>query len=75
MAVAGITVEKLKQFGWEALLHPFYSPDVEPSDSNLFCLLQNFLTEKNFITKRLRKACIFAISLYFFQLKPEEIFK
>jgi len=42
------TRQKLLQFGWDVLPNPPYSPDIVPSDFNLFISLQNFLIGKNF---------------------------
>ncbi|GAB1869951.1 Transposase [Camponotus japonicus] len=39
---------KLRELGWEILIHPPYSPDLAPSDYHLFRALQNFLNDKNF---------------------------
>ena len=41
--VALATKEKLKDFGWEVLQHPPYSPDIAPSDFHLSRSLQNHL--------------------------------
>ncbi|KAG5309408.1 SETMR methyltransferase, partial [Acromyrmex insinuator] len=38
-----ITQQKLRELGWEVLMHPPYSPDIAPSDYHLFRSLQNFL--------------------------------
>lgn len=47
--VAMMTQQKLKEFGWEVLIHPPYSSDIAPSDYYLFRSLQNFLQGKKFI--------------------------
>ena len=41
------TRQKLRELGWEVLMHPPYSPDLAPSDYHLFHELQNFLSDKN----------------------------
>ena len=46
--VSLMTRQKLLQLGWEVLIHPLYSPDIEPSDFHLFWSLQNSLSGKNF---------------------------
>lgn len=46
--VAKLSRERIKEFGWEVLLHPPYSPDLAPSDFHLFRALQNHLNEKQF---------------------------
>ena len=43
-----MTRQKLLQLGWEVLVHPQYSPDIEPSDFYLFWSLENSLTGKDF---------------------------
>lgn len=45
------TRELLKEFGWEVLPHPPYSPDIAPSDYHLFQSLQHFLSGKEFKNK------------------------
>ena len=66
-----ITVENLKHFGFEVLLNPHFSPDIIPSDYNLFRLLQNFLIEKKIHNKEALKS---SISTYF-KSKLEELYK
>ena len=46
--VSLMTRQKLLQLGWEVLIHPPYSPDIEPLDFHLFRSLQNSLSGKNF---------------------------
>ncbi|CAH2092000.1 unnamed protein product [Euphydryas editha] len=41
-----MTLNKLKELGWEVLMHPPYSPDLAPSDYYLFRSLQNSLNGK-----------------------------
>lgn len=41
-----VTRQKLRELGWEVLMHPPYSPDLAPSDYHLFLALQNFLSNK-----------------------------
>ncbi|KAG5316799.1 SETMR methyltransferase, partial [Acromyrmex insinuator] len=36
-----MTRQKLREFGWEVLMHPPYSPNLAPSDYHLFRSLQN----------------------------------
>lgn len=45
---ARITQEKIKELGWEVLLHPPYSPDIAPSDYHLFRSLEHSLRNKTF---------------------------
>ncbi|XP_037929961.1 histone-lysine N-methyltransferase SETMAR-like [Teleopsis dalmanni] len=39
-----MTRQKLRDLGWEVLMHPPYSPDIAPSDFYLFRSLQNSLS-------------------------------
>ncbi|KAL9910473.1 histone-lysine N-methyltransferase SETMAR-like isoform 1-T5 [Glossina fuscipes fuscipes] len=41
-----VTRQKLRELGWEVLMHPPYSPDLAPSDYHLFLALQNFFNAK-----------------------------
>ena len=43
-----VTRQKLRELGWELLMHPPYSPDLAPSDYHLFRSLQNSLNGKSF---------------------------
>ncbi|GFS64394.1 histone-lysine N-methyltransferase SETMAR [Trichonephila clavipes] len=43
-----VTHQKLWELGWEALMHPSYSPDLAPNDHHLFLALENFLIDKKF---------------------------
>ena len=38
----------IKDFGWETLVHPAYSPDLAPSDYYLFASLGHALAEQRF---------------------------
>ncbi|GFW37760.1 histone-lysine N-methyltransferase SETMAR [Trichonephila clavipes] len=49
-----VTRQKLWELGWEVVMHPPYSPDLEPSDYDLFLTLQNFLRDKKL---RLSEEC------------------
>ncbi|GFW85684.1 putative DD34D transposase [Trichonephila clavipes] len=40
------TRQKLRELGWEVLMHPPYSPDPALSDYHLFLALQNFWSDK-----------------------------
>lgn len=42
------TLHKIKDFGWDLLPHPPYSPDIAPSDYHLFRSLQHYLAGKKF---------------------------
>jgi histone-lysine N-methyltransferase SETMAR len=45
---AKVTQQKLREFGWEVMLQPPYSPDISPSDYYLFLSMQHFLSGKKF---------------------------
>ncbi|KAG5318567.1 SETMR methyltransferase, partial [Acromyrmex heyeri] len=47
-----MTRQKLRELGWEVLMHPPYSPDLAPSDYHLFRSLQNSLDGKILADKR-----------------------
>lgn len=48
------TRQKLRQLGWEVLMHPPYSPDLAPSDYHLFLSIANDFAGENFAS---REAC------------------
>lgn len=64
------TRQKLREFGWEVLLHPPYSPDLAPSDYHLFKHLQNFLDGTRLASK---EACENEL-VKFFTNKDEDFF-
>ncbi|GFV67630.1 histone-lysine N-methyltransferase SETMAR [Trichonephila clavipes] len=41
-----VTRQKIWKLGWKDLMHPPYSPDLAPSDYDVFPALQNFLSDK-----------------------------
>ena len=43
-----MTRQKLLELGWEVLIYQLYSPDIAPTDLNLFWSLQNSLNGENF---------------------------
>ena len=43
-----VTRKKLLELGWEVMPHPLYSPDLVPSDYDLFRSLQNHLNGNTF---------------------------
>jgi len=49
-----MTRQKLRELGWEVLMHPPYSPDIAPSDYHLFRSLQNSL---NGVKPASKEAC------------------
>lgn len=46
-----VTRQKLRELGWEVLMHPPYSPDLAPSDYHLFLALQNFFSDKKLASR------------------------
>ena len=46
-----MTRQKLRELGWEALMHPPYSPAVAPSDYILFRSLKNSLNSVKLASK------------------------
>jgi [histone H3]-lysine36 N-dimethyltransferase SETMAR len=56
------TQQKLREFGWEVLMHPPYSPDLAPSDFHLFRSLQNSLGSVRLTS---REDCQIHLSRYF----------
>ena len=46
-----MTRQKLRELGWEVLMHPPYSPDIAPSDYHLFRSLQNSLNDVKLASK------------------------
>ncbi|KAL6420427.1 hypothetical protein ACFW04_014434 [Cataglyphis niger] len=46
-----VTRQKLRELGWEVLMHPPYSPDLAPSDYHLFLALQNFFNDKKLVSR------------------------
>ncbi|KAJ0173665.1 hypothetical protein K1T71_010814 [Dendrolimus kikuchii] len=61
------TQQKLREFGWEVLMHPPYSPDLAPSDFHLFSSLQNSLGSVRLTS---REDCQNHLSQFFDQ-KPQ----
>ena len=49
-----VTRQKLRELGWEVLMHPPYSPDLIPSDYHLFRCLKNSL---NAVKLSSKEAC------------------
>uniref|UniRef100_D3TLF6 Mariner transposase n=1 Tax=Glossina morsitans morsitans TaxID=37546 RepID=D3TLF6_GLOMM len=64
------TRQKLREFGWEVLMHPPYSPDLAPSDYHLFWSLQNSLIDAKLISK---EACENHV-LQFFNQRPQKFY-
>ena len=56
------TQQKLREFCWEVLMHPPYSPDLAPSDFHLFRSLQNSLGSVRLTS---REDCQNHLSRYF----------
>lgn len=64
------TRKKLRELGWEVLLHPPYSPDLAPSDYHLFRSLQNSL---NGVTLSSKEDCEKHLN-FFFENKPQKFY-
>jgi [histone H3]-lysine36 N-dimethyltransferase SETMAR len=45
---AKVTLQKIRELGWEVIPHPAYSPDIAPSDYYLFRSLEHFLRGKKY---------------------------
>ena len=65
------TREKLRDLGWEVLMHPPYSPDIAPSDYHLFRSLQNYL---NGVKLNSVDDCKTVLATFFDQ-KPQKFFE
>ena len=48
-----VTQQKLRELGWEVLMHPPYNPDLAPSDYHLFRSLKNSVGFKRGLWKSL----------------------
>jgi histone-lysine N-methyltransferase SETMAR len=66
-----MTQQKIKELNWEILDHPPYSPDLAPSDYNLFRSLQNHLNNKKF--ERFEE--VNDVILVYFESKPRSFYK
>ncbi|XP_025163373.1 histone-lysine N-methyltransferase SETMAR-like [Harpegnathos saltator] len=62
--------QKLRELGWEVLMHPPYSPDLVPSDCHLFRSVQNSLNGVKLVSK---EACENHVSQFFDQ-KPQKFY-
>lgn len=41
-----VTPQRLQEFDLDVVMHPPYSPDLEPSDYHIFLASQNFFSDK-----------------------------
>ena len=57
-----VTRQKLRELGWNVLLHPPYSPDLAPSDYHLFLSMANELGSRKLAT---RESCEIWLSKFF----------
>jgi len=57
-----MTRQKLRELGWEVLMHPPYSPDLAPSDYHLFLSMANNFADEKFAS---REACENRLSQFF----------
>jgi len=46
--ISKMTQEKIKELQWEVLTHPPYSPNLAPSDFNLFRSMEHFFCNQKF---------------------------
>ena len=53
-----VTRQKLRELGWEVLMHPIYSPDMAPSDYHLLFSLENFLRDKKLPSREDCENCL-----------------
>jgi len=53
---AAATQNLIMTFGWEQFDHPFYSPDLVPSDFHLFLHLKSFLAGRRFHDDEVKEA-------------------
>ena len=51
-----LTINTIRQLNWEVLEHPFYSPDLAPSDFHLFGPLRNALRSRRFAADEAKEA-------------------
>lgn len=65
-----VTKAKLRELGWEVLMHPPYSPDLAPSDYHLFRSLQSSLHDVKFDSV---EACENYL-VQFFAQKPQKFY-
>lgn len=68
---AKLTQQKIREFGWDVLSHPPYSPDIAPSDYHLFRSMQHFLAGKKFENQN----AIGDAMIEFFNSKDETFYK
>jgi histone-lysine N-methyltransferase SETMAR len=66
-----MTQQKIKELNWEISDHLPYSPDLAPSDYNLFRSLQNHLNDKKFERFEEVNDAILA----YFESKPRSFYK
>jgi len=66
-----MTRQKLRELGWEVLMHPLYSSDIAPSDYHLFRSLQNSLNGVKLASK---EACENYLKQFFDQ-KPQKFYR
>ncbi|XP_020715242.1 uncharacterized protein LOC101457564 isoform X1 [Ceratitis capitata] len=56
------THQKLRELGWEVLIHPHFSPDLAPSDYHLFPSMANYLDGEELAS---RESCENRLSQFF----------
>ena len=65
-----MTRQKLRELGWEMLMHPPYSPDISPSDYHLFQSMQKSLYGTTLTSRKICKNYL----IQFFNQKPQTLY-
>jgi len=66
-----MTRQKLRELGWEVLMHPPYSPDIALSDYHLFRSLHNSLNGVKLASKEAYENHL----KQFFDQKPQKFYR
>jgi len=66
-----MTRQKLRELGWEVLMHLPYSPDIAPLDYHLFRSLQNSFNGVKLVSKEAYKNHL----KQFFNQKPQKFYR
>ena len=69
--VAKMTLAKIVELNWENMLHPPYSPDLSPTDFQLFLSLDNYIKNRTFNIEDDLKTEVHN----FFQSKTKDFYK
>ena len=68
---ANLTKSTIQELGWEVIPHPPPSPDLTPSDFQLFCSLSNNLQETSFPDVNVLRTWLDV----FFNSKPRDLYR